>query len=127
MNKLLALGATMFTTLAFTACATQPTQGLAIQKENNQYEVTGTGKTQIISRNNAITIANNTCGKKAQPVLIDEKSEYAGALKGVVNDQTGQLITAAAGVIGTMVGKNNSLEKDTDFQTKLTFSCKATQ
>lgn len=124
MNKLLALSATMIATMALTACATQPVQGLAIQKENNQYEVTGTGKTQIIAKNNAITAANNTCGKKAQPVLIDEKSEYTGALKGVVDDQTGQLITAAAGVIGSMVGKNTGIEKDTDYQLKLTFSCK---
>ncbi|MDQ8934718.1 hypothetical protein [Acinetobacter rudis] len=127
MKKLLALSSTLIATMVLTACATQPTQGLAIQKENNQYEVTGTGKTQIIARNNAISAANTTCGKKAQAVVIDEKSEYTGALKGVVSDQTGQLITAAAGVIGTMVGKNNSLEKDTDYQTTLTFSCKATQ
>lgn len=125
MNKLLGISATLITAMTLTACATQPTQGLAIQKENNQYEVTGIGKTQIIAKNNAITAANNTCGKKAQPVLINEKSEYSGALKGVVDEQTGQLITAAAGVIGSMVGKGNSLEKDTDYQTTLTFSCKA--
>ena len=125
MNKLFGLSATLITAMTLTACATQPTQGLAIQKENNQYEVTGTGKTQIIARNNAIAAANTTCGKKAQPILIDEKTEYNGALKGVVDEQTGQLITAAAGVIGSMVGKGNSLEQDTDYQTKLTFSCKA--
>lgn len=125
MNKLLGISATLITAMTLTACATQPTQGLAIQKENNQYEVTGIGKTQIIAKNNAITAANNTCGKKAQPVLINEKSEYSGALKGVVDEQTGQLITAAAGVIGSMVGKGNSLEKDTDYQATLTFSCKA--
>lgn len=125
MNKLFGLSATLITAMTLTACATQPTQGLAIQKENNQYEVTGSGKTQVIAKNNAITAANNTCGKKAQPILIDEKTEYSGALKGVVDEQTGQLITAAAGVIGAMVGKGNSLEQDTDYQTKLTFSCKA--
>lgn len=125
MNKLFGLSATLITAMTLTACATQPTQGLAIQKENNQYEVTGSGKTQIIAKNNAIAAANNTCGKKAQPILIDEKTEYSGALKGVVDEQTGQLITAAAGVIGAMVGKGNSLEQDTDYQTKLTFSCKA--
>lgn len=125
MNKLFGLSATLITAMTLTACATQPTQGLAIQKENNQYEVTGSGKTQVIAKNNAIAAANNTCGKKAQPILIDEKTEYSGALKGVVDEQTGQLITAAAGVIGAMVGKGNSLEQDTDYQTKLTFSCKA--
>lgn len=125
MNKLFGLSAALITAMTLTACATQPTQGLAIQKENNQYEVTGTGKTQIIAKNNAITAANSTCGKKAQPILIDEKTEYTGALKGVVDEKTGQLITAAAGVIGTMVGKDTGIEKDTDYQTKLTFSCKA--
>lgn len=125
MNKLFGLSAALITAMTLTACATQPTQGLAIQKENNQYEVTGTGKTQIIAKNNAIAAANNTCGKKAQPILVDEKTEYTGALKGVVDDKTGQLITAAAGVIGSMVGKDTGIEKDTDYQTKLTFSCKA--
>lgn len=111
--------------ITLTACATTPTQSLAIQKENNQYEVTGLGKSQIIAKNNAINAANNTCGKKAAPVVIDEKSEYTGALKGIVDEKTGQMIQAAAGVLGSVLGKNTNIEKDTDYQTTLTFTCKA--
>lgn len=111
--------------LAVTACTSNPTQTLAIQNANNQYEVTGLGKSQVIAKNNAITAANNTCGKKAAPVLIDEKNEYNGALKGVFDEQTGKMITAAAGVLGSMVGKSNAIEKDTDYQTKLNFTCKS--
>ena len=64
-----------------TACATTPNNSLAIQKENNLYEVTGLGKSNIIAKNNAITAANKTCGKSHAPVLLDEKTEYNGALK----------------------------------------------
>ena len=111
--------------LAITACTSNPTQTLAIQNANNQYEVTGLGKSQVIAKNNAITAANNTCGKKAAPILIDEKNEYNGTLKGVFDEQTGKMITAAAGVIGSVMGKSSGIEKDTDYQTKLTFTCKA--
>ena len=41
--------------LGLTACASTPTNTLAIQKENNQYEVTGVGKTNLIAKNNAIS------------------------------------------------------------------------
>ena len=58
-------------------------------------------------------------------MLVDEKTEYHGSLKGVVDEQTGKMITAAAGVLGSVMGKNYGIEKDTDYQTTLTFSCKA--
>ncbi|TCM60485.1 hypothetical protein EC844_13212 [Acinetobacter calcoaceticus] len=125
MKKLLGLSTVMITAITLGACATTPTQGLAIQKENNQYEVTGVGKTQLIAKNNAIAAANSTCGKRAAPIMINEQTKYSGALNGVVDEQTGQLITAAAGVLGSALGKPNSLEKDTDYQSVLTFSCKA--
>ena len=111
--------------LFLTACASTPTQSLAIQKADNQYEVTGLGKTQIIAKNNAVNAANKTCGKKATPVVSNEKTDYNGALKGVVDEETGKMITAAAGVLGSVMGKSNAIEKDTDYQTTLTFSCKA--
>ena len=125
MNKFTALSLLASSALFLTACASNPTQTLAIQKAYNQYEVTGLGKDQITAKNNAIVAANKTCGKKAAPVLIDEKTEYHGTLKGVVDEQTGKMITAAAGVIGSVMGKNYGIEKDTDYQTTLTFSCKA--
>lgn len=125
MNKFIALSLLTSSALLLSACASNPTQTLAIQKADNQYEVTGLGKDQITAKNNAIVAANKTCGKKAAPVLINEKTEYHGSLNGVVDEQTGKMITAAVGVIGSVMGKNYGIEKDTDYQSTLTFSCKA--
>lgn len=125
MKKLSVILTLSTAALFLTACASNPTQSLAIQKADNQYEVTGLGKTQIIAKNNAVNAANKTCGKKATPVVSNEKTDYNGALKGVVDEETGKMITAAAGVLGSVMGKSNAIEKDTDYQTTLTFSCKA--
>ena len=125
MKHVFALASTVAVALALTACASNPTTSLAIQKENNQYEVTGIGKSSLISKNNAITAANNACGKKATPVIVNEKTEYNGALKGVFDEKTGQMIQSAADVIGSIAGTNTSIAKDTDYQTVLTFYCKA--
>lgn len=125
MKQVFALASTVVVALALTACASNPTISLAIQKENNQYEVTGIGKSSLISKNNAITAANNACGKKATPVIVNEKTEYNGALKGVVDEQTGQMIQAATTVLGTLAGKSGSLARDEDYQTVLTFTCRA--
>lgn len=125
MNQVFALASTVAVALALTACASNPTTSLAVQKENNQYEVTGIGKSSLISKNNAIAAANNACGKKATPVVVNEKTEYNGALKGVVDEQTGQMIQAATTVLGTLTGKSGSLARDEDYQTVLTFTCRA--
>ena len=125
MKKLSVILTLSTAALFLTACASNPTQSLAIQKADNQYEVTGLGKTQIIAKNNAVNAANKTCGKKATAVVNNEKTDYNGALKGVVDEETGKMITAAAGVLGSVMGKSNAIEKDTDYQTTLTFSCKA--
>lgn len=125
MKTMITTSTALLATLILTACASNPTQTLAIQKGDNQYEVSGLGKSQVIAKNNAITAANSTCGKKHAPVLIDEKSEYNGALKGVFNEKTGQMVSAAANVLGSVLGTNANIEKDTDYQTVLTFSCKA--
>ena len=124
MKKPLIIASMLSSAFLFTACSSNPTQTQAIQKPNNQYEVTGLGKSQIISKNNAISAANNACGKKATPIVIDEKVEFNGALKGVFDEQTGKMITAAAGVLGSVIGKGG-IEKDTDYQTTLTFTCQA--
>ncbi len=126
MKKSIVIASSLIATILLSACASNPTQTLAIQKENNQYEVSGLGKTQIIAKNNAISAANTSCGKKAAPILIDEKTEYNGALKGVLDEKTGQMVTAAASVLGSVFGKSTGIEKDTDYQTVITFSCKAT-
>ena len=110
--------------LGLTACASTPSNTLAIQKENNQYEVTGIGKTSLIAKNNAVSAAQKTCTRNTSPIVVDEKTAYQGVLKGVVDEQTGKMVEAAAGVIGTLTGKNASLAKDDDYQTTLTFYCK---
>ncbi|WP_168407149.1 hypothetical protein [Acinetobacter indicus] len=125
MNKLIGLSAAATAALFLIACASNPTSSLAIQKENNQYEVTGLGKSNIISKNNAISAANKTCGSRATPVVVDEQTTYNGALKGVVDEQTGQMIQAAATVLGTISGRNAQLAQDDDYQTVLTFRCQA--
>ncbi|MBP6190461.1 MAG: hypothetical protein KA331_00190 [Acinetobacter sp.] len=125
MQKTFIIAALAALTLGLGACATTPSNTLAIQKENNQYEVTGVGKTALIAKNNAIRAAQQTCTGNTVPVMVDEKTAYQGVLKGVVDDETGKLVEAAAGVIGTITGKNTSLAKDDDYQTTLTFYCKA--
>lgn len=110
--------------LLLTACASNPTSTAAIQKENNQFEVTGVGKTNLIAKNNAVDAANKTC-KRSTAIVVDEKTNYNGVLKGVVDEDTGKMVEAAASVIGSISGKNASLSKDDDYQTTLTFYCKA--
>lgn len=124
MNAFYALTTAAIITATLSACASSPTNSLAIQRADNQFEVTGLGKTQIVAKNNAISAANSTCGKKSAPILLDEKTEYNGALKGVVDEQTGKMITAAASILGSVIGQNNAIEKDTDYQTTITFNCK---
>ncbi|WP_180183655.1 hypothetical protein [Acinetobacter sp. YH01020] len=123
-NKTVAMVSTLSATVLLAACTSTPTKSLAIQKPNNQYEVTAVGKTSLAAKNNAIAAANSTCGKNATPVVVDEKQEYNGVLKGVVDEKTGQMIQAAADVLGTITG-NSSISKDDDYQTILTFSCRA--
>ncbi|WP_374665041.1 hypothetical protein [Acinetobacter sp.] len=125
MKKQILICTSIASALLLSACASTPTQSLAIQKADNQYEVTGVGKSALISKNNAISAANSTCGKNAVPVITDEKSEYNGALKGVLDEKTGQMVQAAASVLGTITGTNGNLNKDDDYQTVLTFTCRA--
>lgn len=56
--------------------------------------------------------------------MVDEKTSYNGALKGVVDEQTGQMIQAAT-VLGTIAGRNTDIARDDDYQTVLTFRCQA--
>ncbi|RKG29447.1 hypothetical protein [Acinetobacter tianfuensis] len=124
-QKQLLIGTSFISAILLSACASTPTQSLAIQKPNNQYEVTAVGKTQIIAKNNAVSAANSTCGKKTVPVVIDEKTEYNGALKGVLDEKTGQMVQAAAGILGAISGTNTGINQDDDYQTVLTFTCRA--
>ncbi|MGE8540561.1 MAG: hypothetical protein ACN6NX_04605 [Acinetobacter sp.] len=126
MKKISIICTAIAASVLLSACASNtPTQSLAIQKTNNQYEVTGVGKSALISKNNAISAANSSCGKNATPVISDEKSEYNGALKGVLDEKTGQMVQAAASVLGSITGTGASISKDDDYQTVLTFTCQA--
>ncbi len=125
MNKTLILGSTLTSVLLLSACSSNPVNNtIAIQKPNNQYEVTGLGKSEVIAKNNAVLAANKTCGKSIA-IVLDEKTTYNGALKGVVDEQTGKMIQAAAGILGTIAGKSADISKDDDYQTVLTFQCQA--
>ncbi|MGE8594510.1 MAG: hypothetical protein ACN6NY_04595 [Acinetobacter faecalis] len=125
MNKTLILGSTLASALLLSACSSNPVNNtIAIQKPNNQYEVTGLGKSEVIAKNNAVLAANKTCGKSIA-IVLDEKTTYNGALKGVVDEQTGKMIQAAAGILGTIAGKSADISKDDDYQTVLTFQCQA--
>lgn len=124
MNFRMTLATALTGTLLLSACASNPTNTLAIQKENNQYEVTGLGKSEVISKNNAITAAQKTCTRSTSPVVVNEKTTYNGVLKDIVSEQTGKMVEAAANVIGVFTGKNASLAKDDDYQTTITFYCK---
>ncbi len=125
MNKTLILGPTLASVLLLSACSSNPVNNtIAIQKPNNQYEVTGLGKSEVIAKNNAVLAANKTCGKSIA-IVLDEKTTYNGALKGVVDEQTGKMIQAAAGILGTIAGKSADISKDDDYQTVLTFQCQA--
>ena len=124
-NKKMLTASTLFGAVLLSACTSNPTQSLAIHKENNVLEVTGLGKTQIIAKNNAISAANKACGSRSTPIVIDEKNTYNGALKGVVDEQTGQLIQAAATVLGNITGTQTGLNSDQDHQTTLDFRCQS--
>ena len=124
-NHLFVLSTAVLTASFLTACATTPSHSLAIQKENQSFEITGLGKSQIISKNNAVAAANKTCSSRGTPIVIDEKTTYSGALKGVVDESTGQMIQAAATVIGNMTGMKTGINQDDDYQTTLNFRCQA--
>ncbi|AYA04456.1 hypothetical protein BEN74_17750 [Acinetobacter sp. WCHAc010034] len=126
MKKQLLTCTAIASALLLSACASNaPTKSLAIQKPNNQYEVTAVGKTSLAAKNNAIAAANSTCGRNASPIVVDEKSSYNGALKGVFDEKTGQMVQAAAGILGSITGSNADISKDDDYQTVLTFTCQA--
>ena len=126
MKKQLLTCTAIASAILLSACASNaPTKSLAIQKPNNQYEVTAVGKTSLAAKNNAIAAANSTCGRNASPIIVDEKSGYNGALKGVFDEKTGQMVQAAAGILGSITGSNTDISKEDDYQTILTFTCQA--
>ena len=122
MNKKLLITG-LLSAFVLSACSTTPTNNTTIiQKPNNQFEVTGLGKSELIAKNNAANAANKSCGKSAA-IVLNEKTTYNGVLQGVVDPQTGKLIQAATNVLGKISGTNTDISNDDDYQTTLTFQC----
>ncbi len=69
MKKIILASAMSGVVLLLGACATTPKNTLAVQKENNQFEVTGIGKTNLIAKNNAITAAQKLAQKTLRQSL----------------------------------------------------------
>ncbi|WP_269914721.1 hypothetical protein [Acinetobacter sp. HY1485] len=111
--------------LAFVGCATtSPNATVALRKVDNQYEISGLGKTEVLAKNNAALAANKTCGRSTT-IITQENTQYNGVLKGVVTDQTGKLVQSAADIINSVTGKKNNIQRDDDYQTTLNFYCKS--
>ncbi len=69
MKKIILASAMSGVVLLLGACATTPKNTLAVQKENNQFEVTGIGKTNLLAKNNAITAAQKLAQKTLRQSL----------------------------------------------------------
>ncbi len=70
MKKIILASAMSGVVLLLGACATTPKNTLAIQKENNQFEVTGIGKTNLIAKNNAVTAAQKHALRAQRQLLL---------------------------------------------------------
>ncbi|MHA3054233.1 hypothetical protein E0H77_03535 [Acinetobacter sp. ANC 4633] len=108
----------------FSACNSNPPATLALQKENNEFEVTGLGKTAVIAKNNAIIAAKKTCSQQTA-IIRSENTSYHGLFKNVTDEQTGQSVATAAEILGGILGHSSNLQRDDDYQTTLTFYCQA--
>lgn len=102
-----------------TGCATSPNSTLAVQKENNQFQVTGIGKDKLTAKNNAVKAAQNTCKRSSSPIITNEKVDY----NGVLDEQTGKIINQAGSIASVFLGKDMSIAQDTDFNVTLDFYC----
>src|SRR5690606_21760466 len=125
MKKTMAFGWLALSTLILTSCDSNLTSSVAVKNETNHFKVTGIGKTELVAKNNAIAADNKACGSRSTTIVVDEQTAYNGALKGVVDEQTGQIIQAAATVLGNIAGTNTGLNQKDDYQTTLTFRCQA--
>ena len=109
------------TGLMLSACSSMPTATNAIQRENNQFEVTGLGKSRVLATNNAISAANKTC-RNSNPVVVNEEFKY----NGIGDEKTGRIIEQAASVVGVLTGSKTGtgISREDDYATTLTFYCK---
>lgn len=110
--------------LFLNACATTNSHSLVYQNSNNQYQVTGIGRSELAAKNNAISAANNTCGRNKVVQVLQEQNRFNGVLKDVVDEKTGRMIHAATGILSVFTGQNTDLTREDDYQTELSFVCK---
>lgn len=119
-NKIYAYTFGALALLGLTACATPQNASLAIQRENNQYQVTGMGKDKLTAQNNAVRAAQKTCPRNTSAIVTNEASKY----NGVLDEQTGKVITQAGTLAGAVLGRSVNLSQDTDYNVTLDFSCR---
>lgn len=101
-------------------CAVTPPSAPVIQRENNQFETTGVGKTRAIALQAAMVSANKTCGRN-QTIVLKDEVKY----NGVVDEKTGRLIEQVGGAIGVLTGmKNPQIARDDDYEVTVTFYCR---
>lgn len=105
---------------ALTACSTTKPSNLAIQNQNKQYTVIGTGKDRLTARNNAIQNAQEICPSLSKPIMVTENMEYHG----LADEKTGNIINKAGRILGVFMGKDINLAQDNDYQMTLVFECK---
>jgi PBP1b-binding outer membrane lipoprotein LpoB len=114
------LSGLVLATMLLSGCATAPVNSTTvIQRENNQFEVIGLGKTKTLAMNNAVNSANKFC-KNKNTIVASEQVKY----NGVVEEKTGRMIDQAAGVIGVLMGgKTPTVSRDDDYEVALKFYC----
>lgn len=115
------VGASVLSIVALVGCQTTETTTLAMQKENNQYQITGIGKDKLTAQNNAVKAAQKTCSRGTSPVVTNEAVLY----NGVVDEKTGKMINQAGTIAGVFLGKDVNISQDTDYQVTLDFYCKS--
>lgn len=115
------VGASVLSIAALVGCQTTETTTLAMQKENNQYQITGIGKDKLTAQNNAVKAAQKTCSRGTSPVVTNEAVQY----NGVVDEKTGKMINQAGTIAGVFLGKDVNISQDTDYQVTLDFYCKS--
>ncbi|MFC3901680.1 hypothetical protein SAMN05421749_101341 [Acinetobacter marinus] len=120
-RKAIACATACAVVVLLSACQSTQTSSLAMQKENNQYQITGMGKDKITAQNNAIKAAQNTCKRGTSPVVSNEKLVY----NGVGDENTGKMINQAGAIAGIFLGKDVNISQDTDYQVTLDFYCQS--
>ena len=101
-------------------CAATPPGAPVIQRENNQFETTGAGKTKAVALQSAMLSANKTCGRN-QTIVVKDEVKY----NGLVDEKTGRLIEQVGGAIGVLTGmKNPQIARDDDYEVTVTFYCR---